>query len=136
MRKLSNQGWFKMKIVIGIIILVFIGVFVVATIHSKPKTLSFAPIKDDINNGSLLIDVRSKEEFKEAHIDGAINIAVEQIEKGALPNVAKSTKVYVYCHSGNRSSRAASSLRQAGYLNVTDLGSMSSIAADGAEIIR
>ncbi len=47
------------------------------------KTYDINQEVENIKNisGAVLLDVRSKEEYKEGHIPGSINIPVETIEK-------------------------------------------------------
>jgi rhodanese-related sulfurtransferase len=79
-----------------------------------------------INEGAVLIDVRTKDEYDEKHIDGAILIPLDDInEEVVKENVStKDTSIIVYCRSGDRSSQAASILKSLGYSKVYDLGSI------------
>ncbi len=76
--------------------------------------------------GTLLLDVRTVEEFEAGHLDGATNIPVQQLQArlDALP-AKKDQPIVVYCRSGQRSARATALLTQAGYARVFDLGAMS-----------
>ena len=76
---------------------------------------------------AILIDVRSASEYKSGHMDGAINIPYDNILLGVsrLENVNFDTPIVVYCKSGGRSAQAFSTLKDAGYKNVYDLGAMS-----------
>lgn len=72
-----------------------------------------------IEQGALLIDVRTPQEFSQGHIDGAINVPWE--ETGALMSAIGSDKhrpVVVYCRSGNRSGKAKAVLEKQGYTDV------------------
>ena len=81
--------------------------------------------EEEVNDGAILIDVRSEEEYKLSHLDQAINIPVDVIEEKIVNYVAdKSTPVILYCRSGNRSSNAAQALLKLGYYKVYDLGAM------------
>jgi rhodanese-related sulfurtransferase len=73
--------------------------------------------------GATLLDVRTPAEFKSGHIDGAINIPVQELEK-RISEVPKGAEVVVYCRSGARSSRAAGILNKNGY-TAHNLGPMS-----------
>lgn len=70
---------------------------------------------------AILIDVRSKQEFNEGHINGAINIPLSDINK--LTNMVKDKKKYIilYCSSGIRSKKAQKELISKGYINVYNL---------------
>lgn len=74
--------------------------------------------------GAILIDVRTKEEYDEGHLDNAINISYDEVVS-KLKDYDKDTPIIVYCRSGNRSSKAYQSLQAAGYTNLYDLGAIS-----------
>lgn len=70
-------------------------------------------------NNYLLIDVRTPEEFEENAIPGAILIPIENenfIER--IETFDKNQPIYLYCRTGNRSSRAADLLVQLGFTQV------------------
>lgn len=74
---------------------------------------------------AILIDVRTKQEYEEGHIEGAISLPSETISltiEKEIPN--KETAIIVYCQSGNRSKKVAQILVDQGYQNVYDLGAM------------
>lgn len=78
-----------------------------------------------VAQGAALVDVRSPAEFAAGHIEGAINIPVEELP-GRLAEVGPHEKpVVLYCRSGRRSANAAALLRQAGFQSVHDIGAMS-----------
>ena len=71
----------------------------------------------------IILDVRTQEEFKEKHIEGALLIPdyeLANVAKSKLPD--KNKKILVYCRSGNRSKSAARLLIDMGYTNVYDFG--------------
>ena len=77
----------------------------------------------DTQDGYIILDVRTQEEFDEAHIDGAILIPDYEIAdkaEGALND--KSQLILVYCRSGRRSKLAAEELVKLGYTNVKEFG--------------
>ena len=78
-----------------------------------------------VEQGALLLDVRTPEEFADGHLDGAVNIPVQSLEERAAELPAKDRQLVVYCRSGARSARATSWLKAQGYQNVIDLGAMS-----------
>lgn len=84
-------------------------------------------------NGSkpaVIIDVRTPEEFAAGHIDGAVNIPVEQIAQGiqSVKGLKKDATVLVYCRSGRRSALAATTLEQQGYKHVLNGGGLETLA--------
>ncbi len=82
-----------------------------------------------VEDGAVLIDVRTIAEYSSGHLDDAINIPVEVIADQIESKVSdKDTKIVVYCRSGNRSATAGQTLIDMGYTNVYDLGAMSNCA--------
>ena len=81
------------------------------------KEISF----DDINlNDYFIIDVRSKKEYQEGHLNGAINIPLFNI-KTNIDKINTNKKVLVYCQSGVRSKKALKILEDLGIKNVYNL---------------
>lgn len=72
---------------------------------------------------TVIIDVRTKEEYLLKHLEGAINIPLDTIEN---IDIAKDKKIILYCQSGNRSSEAGKILVELGYKNVYDMGGTNS----------
>lgn len=71
---------------------------------------------------AVLLDVRSPGEYVQGHIPQSRNLDVEQIQNAPHLIANKHTPIFVYCHSGARSSRAAAVLKRTGYSNVTNIG--------------
>jgi hydroxyacylglutathione hydrolase len=82
--------------------------------------------KIDIGEDMLVLDVRSKDEYIEGHIEGSLNIYVGLLE-GRLNEVPNNKPVAVVCKSGTRSSFASSILLRAKRENIHNvLGGMDS----------
>ncbi len=78
------------------------------------------------DDNAQLVDVRTVDEFNEGHLDDAINIDVNNIDKIKIySSIHKDTPLIVYCRSGQRSSNAKKRLGELGYTKVYDLGAMS-----------
>ena len=72
-----------------------------------------------IDSGALVIDVRSKEEFDEGHLDGAINIEWNKTDELiAAIGDDKQRQVVFYCRSGNRVGKSIDALESKGYTNI------------------
>ena len=79
-------------------------------------------IMDD-RDGYVILDVRTQEEYDEAHIDGANLIPDYEIAARAESILKdKNQLILVYCRSGRRSKNAASELVSLGYTNVKEFG--------------
>ena len=77
----------------------------------------------DTEKDYIIIDARTKEEFDEGHIEGAIMIPEYEIADKAekeLPD--KNALILVYCRSGRRSKIASEELVKLGYTNVKEFG--------------
>lgn len=73
--------------------------------------------------GYIIVDARTIEEYANGHIPDAICIPNESIGALApekLPN--KEQLILVYCRSGNRSKQASQKLAELGYTNVKEFG--------------
>ena len=78
-------------------------------------------MKDE--EGYIILDVRTQEEFAEGHIPGAICVPNETISDEMpeeLPE--KDQLILVYCRSGNRSKQASKKLAELGYTNIKEFG--------------
>lgn len=73
------------------------------------------------NKDAILIDVRSKQEFEEEHLDGAINIPLYDLEQNIAKLPDKQCMMIIYCRSGHRSRQAKEKLEKIGYEKVYNL---------------
>lgn len=79
----------------------------------------------------LVVDVRSKEEWDEGHIDGALHLPLNILLAGTIPQVPQNTAIYLYCRSGNRSAIATEYLKRQGFTHAHNLGSLESACRFG-----
>lgn len=75
-----------------------------------------------IKNGAIIIDVRSKNEFAGGHINGSINISVDQLGNNLQKLKDKNIIIITCCASGIRSASAKNILKSNGYSNVYNGG--------------
>ena len=77
----------------------------------------------DSEEGYIILDVRTQEEYDQGHIPGAIVISHEEIaEKAEDVLTDKNQLILVYCRSGRRSKIAAEALVELGYTNIKEFG--------------
>ncbi len=80
----------------------------------------------DAQPDSMLLDVRTEEEYEWEHACGAVLLPLDAIDEEtaaeAIPTLA--THTVVYCRSGSRSAMACKRLVRLGYENVYDLGGL------------
>ena len=91
-----------------------------------------------VGSDTVIVDVRTAFEYAEGHLDGATLLDVSNGDlAAALPQLDADAPYVVYCRSGNRSAQAVQLMREAGFTNVTDLGSVGNASdATGIEIVR
>ena len=87
---------------------------------------------------AIVIDVRATDEFAAGHLDGAVNYNVEDgtLEQ-ALPSLDPNANYVVYCRSGRRSAIAVDLMKENGFTQIADLGSLEDAAdATGFAIVN
>ncbi|HKM96239.1 MAG TPA: thiosulfate sulfurtransferase PspE [Buttiauxella sp.] len=74
------------------------------------------------------IDVRAPEQYKETHVEGAVNIPLEQIGQ-RIQEVSqdKNDTLHLYCNTGNKSGKAETLLKEMGYKNVVNDGGLKNV---------
>ena len=124
---------------VAVIALALTGAFALAACSnapSEPKDASmnetssaYAKITADeaktmMNSGSpTIIDVRTPQEYAEAHVPGAVNIPVESIGTDKPSELTDANaELIVYCRTGVRSKQASDKLVELGYQHVNDMG--------------
>lgn len=74
---------------------------------------------------AIVIDVRTKEEFDQERVKGALNIDLMSPSfMKEIQNLDPSKHYLLYCRSGNRSGQAEMIMRQIGFLKVQNVGGM------------
>lgn len=96
-----------------------------------------APASIELDDETVVIDVRTPSEYAGGHLNGALNIDLQSAEFGsAIADLDPDGEYVVYCQSGNRSAQAVAAMEQIG-LAVQDAGGVDDAAqATGLEIVR
>ncbi len=92
-------------------------------IRYRKEKISYLELKNIMKKEkALLIDVRSQQEFKEGHLNKAINIPFYELSDN-ITKIAKDKNycIIVYCQSGIRSAKAVEELKKMKYDNVYEL---------------
>ena len=77
----------------------------------------------DAEEGYIILDVRTQEEYDQGHIPGAILIPDTEVEVTAEAVLTdKDQLILVYCRSGRRSKLASEILVELGYTNIKEFG--------------
>jgi rhodanese-related sulfurtransferase len=80
-----------------------------------------------VQQGALILDVRSKGEYAGGHIKGSINISVDTLNNNLNKLKNKEQTIITCCASGMRSASAKSILKSQGYTKVYNGGGWSSL---------
>lgn len=86
--------------------------------------ISGAQARQLVQEGAVLLDVRTPQEFAAGHLPRALNIPVDELQ-ARLGELKRAASVVLYCRSGNRSARGKAMLEAAGFSRVYNLGGMS-----------
>jgi len=90
------------------------------------------------DQGSLILDVRTAEEYQAGHLEGAINLDVTEPDFARKISGLDKGKTYlVHCAAGRRSASACSKMAAAGFTSLIDLESgMNGWKSAGKPIVR
>jgi rhodanese-related sulfurtransferase len=94
--------------------------------------------KNKGNNNFVIVDVRTPEEFRDGHIEGAVNV---DFRSGNFPNeidrLDKSKTYFVYCRTGNRSYDAVALMGPLGFRSIVRLeGDITGWKGAGLPIVK
>ena len=108
------------------IILAVLAILVVAVLYMKLTSIrvSGSDARVLVENGALLVDVRSEGEYADGGIEGSINIPIQELASRMDELGDKNGEIVVYCQSGGRSAMAKRLLESNGFSKVHDLGSI------------
>ena len=105
---------------------VLAALFVAWTLFKRRGDISSAEARKLVaEGGARLLDVRTPGEFAAGHLDGALNVPVQELDASLKKVGPKEKPVVVYCASGARSAMAARLLKANGWKTVRNLGAMS-----------
>ncbi len=86
------------------------------------KDVDIAEFKTLIAGNGILVDVRTPEEFAQGNIEGAANIDfLNSNFETKIQELDKSTPIYLYCRSGNRSGQSMKKMKALGFTEVYNL---------------
>jgi len=102
---------------------------VVAKAKATIKECSIRDVRECINEGTVLIDIRELAEYQRGHIPGAMIIPRGLLEFEIIPALERRSTgeppadcdIVLYCGTGGRSSLAAKSLDAMGFRNVRSM---------------
>ncbi len=108
-------------------------------LQTRGRKVSLLQATQMINQGkTVLVDVRTPDEFATGHVRGAINIPLKELPKrlGELEK-SKSKNIIVVCQAGLQSAKATAHFNQAGFNEVFSLsGGLSAWQSQGMPVAR
>ena len=125
------------RIITAIAVVATLGAGGLALSACAPTGGSTPTAAVDFTADTIVIDVRTPEEFDTGHLAGALNINWEGAEfMQAVDALDKSANYVIYCRSGNRSAQAIDMMASMGFTNLTNLGSVDEAAkATGIAVV-
>lgn len=81
-------------------------------------------LEELIDDGALVVDVRTPEEFAEGHVPGALNVPLDEIVQRSAELGDPSRQIILYCRTGNRSGQAIARLHRQGFRAMTNGGGL------------
>ena len=85
-------------------------------------TRSKDDLKELLNNGALLLDVRTRGEYASGHAENSKNIPLDELGS-SLNKLNKEQNIVVVCASGMRSGSAVNMMKRNGFTNCYNGGS-------------
>lgn len=85
-------------------------------------TLTCDDIRQTMQSGATLLDVRTSDEFNSGSLPNAKNIPLSILPVLAHERLDKDEPVLIYCRSGGRAIMAEKILSSLGFNNVTNIG--------------
>lgn len=99
--------------------------------NTSYQRMSMEEAMDSRDEQVVVVDVRTPEEYESGHITGAINLPLDEIQKGNVDVLEDLDQTYyIYCRSGNRSQDASAKLVSLGYRQIVEIGGIQSYTGD------
>ena len=86
-------------------------------------------------NSSVLLDVRTPQEYAAGHLADSRNMALGDGFAAAVEVLPRTGTYVVYCASGNRSAQAATIMAGLGFTDVVDAGGLTDLASAGGRVV-
>ncbi|WP_223164188.1 rhodanese-like domain-containing protein [Nocardioides mesophilus] len=99
---------------------------------STGRTVEPAEARALIEHGAVVIDVRTPEEFAEGHLEGALNLDLQNTDFfDQLGDLDPDDTFVVYCRSGSRAAAAIEQMVSRGFEDVVNAGGFDALEAAG-----
>lgn len=98
----------------------FAGYVASNLLHDTFRQVKMSLVRELVETGKYILDVREKNEWDEGHIINAWHIPLSEL-RGRINEIPRDQPVYIHCRSGQRSYNAALALQHRGYNNVYNI---------------
>lgn len=140
-RSVAPQAAFRRR---GVVRLAAVGLAVAALAGpvaacSSDGGVATGTAAEAVAAGTMVVDVRTPQEFAGGHLEGAVNIDIQGSDFDTrIAALDPAADYLVYCRSGNRSGQAIDRMRAAGFTGeLTNLGSVDEASgASGLPVVR
>ncbi|MGI6508545.1 MAG: FAD-dependent oxidoreductase [Saccharofermentanales bacterium] len=92
----------------------------VNVLNEEFKQVPVTAVRDLVESGAFIVDVREEGEYARSHLINAVNIPLSQL-RGRMDEIPKDQPVYLHCRSSQRSYNALRALQGNGYTNVYNI---------------
>lgn len=86
-------------------------------LNGRYRQVPVSRVRELVENGECIIDVREEHEFQAGHLKGAKNIPLSQLRQ-RMEEIPRDIPVYLHCRTGQRSYNAICCLQGNGFQNV------------------
>jgi phage shock protein E len=105
-------------------LVVVVAMVVFVTVRRFAGRGSREAVASALQASALVVDVRTPREYEGGHVDGAVNIPLNELSDRMVELGEKQRSIVLYCHSGMRAATALGMLKRAGYTNVVNAGTI------------
>lgn len=96
------------------------------------RTVAASEARQLVENGAVVVDVRTPEEFASGHVADARNIDVQADSfHDEVDKLDRESTYVLYCRSGARADAAGQLMREMGFTDVVNAGGFEDLAAAG-----
>lgn len=89
-------------------------------LHGVFKQIHVSEVRNLVESGACIIDVRTHEEFEAGHLIGAVNIPLGEIRQ-RTSEIPHNRPVYLHCRTSQRSYNAIMALKGCGFINIFNI---------------
>lgn len=89
-------------------------------LNGSLREVKVSKVRELVENGAFIVDVREPGEFRHGHLNNAVNIPLSQL-RGRVNEIPRDVPVYLHCRSSARSYNAYMALQGLGYTNIFNI---------------